>query len=98
MVYPINLHEGRRWRLGEDTEIYSFNYSKVSIDAYPMSTSTTAPTSLLSKYKFDMLANNDDIDDDTVVISNKAQKTANVDNDSLAVDYAISDSVATGHF
>ena len=45
-----------------------------------------------------MLANKDDNDDDTVVISNKAQKTANVDNDSLAIEYAISDSGDTGHF
>ena len=45
-----------------------------------------------------MLANNDDNDDDTVVISKKAQKTAKVDNDSLAVEYTISDSANTGHF
>ena len=45
-----------------------------------------------------MLANKDDNDDDTVVISNKSQKAANIDNDSLAVEYAISDSGATCHF
>ena len=63
-----------------------------------MSTPTIAPTSLPSKNQSAILANNNDNDDDTVFISNKARKTANVDNDSLAVDYAISDSVATGHF
>ena len=45
-----------------------------------------------------MLENKDDNDDDKVVISNKAQKTANVDNDSLAIEYSISDSGATDHF
>ena len=63
-----------------------------------MSTPTIAPTSLPSKNPFAMLANNDDDDDNTVVISNKSQKAANIDNDSLAVEYAISDSGATGHF
>ena len=63
-----------------------------------MSTPTIAPTSLPSKNQFAVLANKDNNDDDTVVISNKAQKTANADNDSLANDYAISDSGATGHF
>ena len=63
-----------------------------------MSTPTIAPTSLPSKDQFAMLANKDDNDEDTVVITNKEQKTANVDNDSLAIKYAISDSGATGHF
>ena len=63
-----------------------------------MSTPTIAPTSLPSKNQFAILENNDNNDDNTVVISNKARKTANVDNDSLAVEYAISDSGATGHF
>ena len=63
-----------------------------------MSNPTIAPTSLPSKNTFAMLANNDDDDDDTVVISNKSQKAANIDNESLAVEYVISDSGATGHF
>ena len=63
-----------------------------------MSTPTIAPTSLPSKNQFSMLVNKYDNDDDTVVISNKARKTANVDNGSLAIEYAISDSGATGHF
>ena len=54
-----------------------------------MSTPTIAPTSLPSKNKFAMLANKDNNYDDTVVISNKTQKTANVDNESLAIKYAI---------
>ena len=45
-----------------------------------------------------MLENKDDNDDDTVVISNKAQKAPNIDNDSIAIEYAISDSGTTGHF
>ena len=65
---------------------------------FPVSTPTIAPTSVPSKNQFAMLANKDDNDDDTVVISNKTQKTDNVDNDSLAIEYAISDSGATGHF
>ena len=97
-VYPINPHEGRRWRLGKDTGIYNFNYSKVSIDVYPMSTPTITTTSLPSKNQFSMLANKDNNDDNTVVISNRAQKTANVDNGSLAIKYAISDFGAIGHF
>ena len=60
-----------------------------------MSTPTIAPTSLPSKNQFTMLANKEDNDDDTVIISNKAQKTANIDNVSLAIEYAISDSGAT---
>ena len=63
-----------------------------------MSTPTIAPTSLPSKNQFAMLANKYDNDDYTVVISNKAQKTANVDNDSPAIEYAISDSGASRHF
>ena len=63
-----------------------------------MSTPTIAPLSLPSKNQFSMLANNDDDDDDTVVISNKSQKAADIDNDSLVVEYAISDSGTTGHF
>ena len=42
--------------------------------------------------------NKDENDNDTVFISNKAQKTPNTDNGSIAVEYAISDSGATGHF
>ena len=45
-----------------------------------------------------MLANNDNDDDYTVVISNKEQKAANIDKYRLAVECAISDSGATGHF
>ena len=63
-----------------------------------MYTPTIAPTSLPSKNQFSMLANNDDNDDDTVVITNKAQKTHNADNDSIEIEYAISESGATGHF
>ena len=63
-----------------------------------MSNPTIAPTSLPSKNQFSMLENKDDNDDDKVVISNKAQKTADVNNDSLSIEYAISESVATGHF
>ena len=63
-----------------------------------MSTPTIAPTSLTSKNQFARLANKYDNDDDTVVISNKTRKTANVENDSLAIEYAISDSGATVHF
>ena len=63
-----------------------------------MSTPTSAHTSAPSKNQFSMLANKDDNDDDTVVISNKAQKTPNTDNESIAIEYAISDSGATGHF
>ena len=39
-----------------------------------MSTPTIAPTSVPSKNKFAMLANKEDNDDDTVVVSNRAQK------------------------
>ena len=63
-----------------------------------MSAPTIARTSLPNKNKFAVLANKDGNDDDTVVISNKAQKTANVDNDSPAIEYAISDSGASRHF
>ena len=63
-----------------------------------MSTPTISPTSLPSKNPFSMLANNDDGDDNTVVIFNKSQKPANKDNDSLAVEYVISDSGVTGRF
>ena len=45
-----------------------------------------------------MLANKDNNDDNTVVVSNNAQKISNADNDSIAIEYAISDSGATGHF
>ena len=41
------------------------------------------------------VANIDYEDDKTVVIYNKSQKEANIDNESLAVEYAISDSGAT---
>ena len=63
-----------------------------------MSTPTIAPTSLPSKNQFAMLANKDDNDDDTVVISNKERKTANVYNDSPSIEYAISESGAIVHF
>ena len=63
-----------------------------------MSTLTSAHTSAPSTNQFALLANKDDNDDDTLVISNKAQKTPNTDNESIAIDYAISDSSATGHF
>ena len=63
-----------------------------------MSTPNIAHTSSPSKNQFAMLENKYDNDDDTVVISNKAQKTPNTDNESIAIDYAISDSGATGHF
>ena len=63
-----------------------------------MSTPTIANTSVPSKNKSAMLGNKDDNDDDTVVISNEAQKTPNADNDSIVIEYAISDSGATGHF
>ena len=65
--------------------INNYNCSNVSIDAYPMSTPTIAHTSAPSKNRFAMLANKDDNDDDTVIISNKAQKTPNTDNDSIAI-------------
>ena len=81
-----------------DTGIDNFNYSNVSIDEYPMSTPTSAHTIAPSKNQFSMLANKDDNDDDTVVISNKTQKTSNTDNEIIAIEYAISDSGATGHF
>ena len=58
----------------------NFNSSKVSIDTYPMSTPTIAPTGLSSKNPFAVLENNNDDDDDTVVISDKSQKAANIDN------------------
>ena len=45
-----------------------------------------------------MVANNDNDNNDTVVISNKEQKAANIDKYRLAVECAISDSGATGHF
>ena len=63
-----------------------------------MSTLTISPTRLPGKNQFAVLANKEDNDDNTVVISKKAQKTANVDNYSLAIEYAISDSGATGQF
>ena len=63
-----------------------------------MSNPTIAQTSAPSNNQFALLANKDDNDDDTIVISNKAQKTPNTGNDSIATEYAISDSGATGHF
>ena len=96
-MYPINPHEGRRWRLGEDTGINNFNYYNVSIDAYPKSTPTIAKTSTPSNNQFALLANKDKNDDDTVVISNKAEKKHNTDNDSIATEYAISEFGATYH-
>ena len=63
-----------------------------------MSTPTCAPTSLPSKNQFAMLENKDNNNDEKVVISNKAQKKTNEDNDSWTIEYAISDSGATGHF
>ena len=65
---------------------------------YPISTPTIAPTSLPSINQSDMLANKDDNYDDTVVIYSKAQKTSNADKYSIAIEYAISDSGATGRF
>ena len=86
--------------MGEDTGIDNFNYYNVSIDAYPKSNLTIAQTNTPSNNQFALLANKykNDNDDDTVVISNKAQKTHNTDNDSIATEYDISDSDATGHF
>ena len=63
-----------------------------------MSTPTIAHTSAPSKKKFALLTNKDENDEDTVVISKKAQKTPNTENDSIAIEYAIPDSGATGHF
>ena len=63
-----------------------------------MSTPTIAQTSAPSNNQFALLANKDENDDDTVVISNKAQKTPNIDNASIATECAILDSGATGHF
>ena len=63
-----------------------------------MSTPTIVQTIAPSNKQFALLANKDDNGDDTVVISNKSQKTPNIDNDSIAPEYAISDSGATGHF
>ena len=63
-----------------------------------MSNPTIAHTIVPSKNQFAMLENKYDNDDDTVVISNKSQKTPNTENDSIAIKYAISDSGATGHF
>ena len=63
-----------------------------------MSTPTSAHTIAPSKNQFSMLSNKDDNDDDTVVISNKTQKTSNTDNEIIAIEYAISDSGATDHF
>ena len=63
-----------------------------------MSTPTIAPNILPSKNQFAMLANKDDNDDNTLVLYKKARKTANADNASLAIEYTISDSGATGHF
>ena len=97
-MYLINSHEGRRLSLGEDTGTDNFNYYNVSIDAYPKSTPTIAHTSTPRNNQFALLANKDENDDDTVVISNKSQKKPNTDNDSIATEYAILDSVATDHF
>ena len=93
----INTHEGRRWRLGEDTGIEKFNHSNVSIYLYPKSTPTIAHNSAHSNNQSVLLAHKDKNYDDTVVISKKAQKTPNIDNDSIATEYSISDYGATGH-
>ena len=74
-----------------------FNYYNVSIDAYPKSTPTIAQTSTPSNNQFALLANKDENDYDTVVISNKAQKKPNTDNDSIKTEYAISEFGATDH-
>ena len=50
-----------------------------------MSTPTIAHTSVPSKNQFDMLANKDNNDEDTLFVSNKAQKTPNADNASIAI-------------
>ena len=63
-----------------------------------MSTHIIAQTSAPSNNQFALLENKEKNDDDTVVISNKAQKTPNTNNDSIATEYAISDSGATGNF
>ena len=63
-----------------------------------MSTPTIEPTRLPSKNQFAMLANKDENNDGTVVISNKSQKKSNTDNGSIAIEYAISESGAIGHF
>ena len=97
-MYPIILHEGRRWRLGEDTGIENFNHYNVSINVYPKSTPTISQNSAPSNNQSVLLAHKDMNYDDTVVISNKAQKTPNIDNDSIATEYAISDYGATGYF
>ena len=70
----------------------------IIFDVYPMSNPTSAHTSAPSKNQFAMLVNKNDNDDDTVVISNKAQKTPNAENCSIAIEYAISDSGAIRHF
>ena len=57
-----------------------------------------AQTSAPSKNRFSLLANKYDNDDDTVVISNKAQKKPNTENASITTEYSISDSGATCHF
>ena len=59
---------------------------------------TIAHTSTHSKNQFALLKNKDKNDDDTGVILNKAQKIPNIDNDSIEIEYAISDSGAIGHF
>ena len=63
-----------------------------------MSNPTISHTSAPSNNQFSMLANKGDNDDNTVVISNQEQKTPNTDNDSIAIEYAISDSGSTGRF
>ena len=62
-----------------------------------MSTLTIAHTSASIKNQFAMLENKYDNDDDTGNISNKAQKTPNTDNYSIATEYAISEFGATDH-
>ena len=56
-----------------------------------------AHTSAPSKNQFAMLENKDENNDGTVVISNKKQKTSIAANDSIAIEYAISDSGTTCH-
>ena len=63
-----------------------------------MSTLIIAHTNAPSKNQFSMLANKDNNDDNTVVIFSTAQKTPNTDDGSIAIEYTISDSGATGHF
>ena len=44
MSIPINPPEWRRWQIGEGSGIENFNYYNVSIDAYPMPTTTIIQT------------------------------------------------------